>query len=200
MSGSTNFRWGNVKEVFDKIENFTIPPLDRYVHVSVGDHGTGGPVNVEYAQKLEKHIPGLLRGVEEFGWKLSKDLNSGDPIGVGLCPATAKGGVRVTAQSAYLARAEGNLEVRTGWPVARVLFKDGRAVGVESVDGKKSTLFIRPFKGKTNHSTSFRKKRSCALRWSARFAQSPTPFRDRTARRPGDIRYRNHPRLTRRRQ
>lgn len=142
MSGLKEFGWANVKSVFDRIENFASRAPDEYVEVSTGDHGTEGPVNVEYAQKLENHMPGLLWGAEEFGWKVNKDLNSGDPIGLGLCPATAKGGSRVTAKSAYLTVAKGNLEVKAGWHVARVLVEDGKAVGVESVDGKRSTFSI----------------------------------------------------------
>lgn len=142
ISGSTNFGWENVKRVFDKIENFSIRAPDRYVDVSAGDHGADGPVEIEYAKEMEKHIPGLLRGAEEFGWKMNKDLNSGDPIGVGLCPATAKGGSRVTAKSAYLTGAKGNMEVKASWHVARVLVENGKAVGVESVDGQRSTFSI----------------------------------------------------------
>lgn len=80
-----------------------------------------------------------MKGAEEFGWKINPDLNSGDPIGVGLGPATAKEGRRVTAKTAYLDRlsGDGKVEIRTGWKVARVLVEGGRAVGVESIDGER---------------------------------------------------------------
>lgn len=98
-------------------------------------------MDIEYAQKWEKHIQPLLEAAEQFGWTINTDLNSGDPIGVGLCPSTAKDGVRVTARSAYLdalaGKGKGNVEIKTGWRVARVLVEGGRAVGVEGVDGKK---------------------------------------------------------------
>lgn len=138
LTSSPQFAWKHVKGVFDRIENFNRPDagLQKYVDVKHGEHGDEGPVNVDFARELEKHMPVLLRGVEEFGWKVNKDINSGDPIGVGLCPATATGGVRVTARSAYLKVARENLTIKTGWQVARVLIENEKAVGVESVDGE----------------------------------------------------------------
>jgi len=99
---------------------------------------TAGPVSVEYAQRWEGFLPDLVRGVEEHGWMVNRDLNSGDPIGVGFGPAAAREGVRVTAKTAYLDGAPGNLRVRAGVQIARVLFEGKRVVGVESVDGEKS--------------------------------------------------------------
>lgn len=75
---------------------------------------------------------------------MNQDLNSGDPIGVGLGPGTARKGARVTAKTAYLDNlvGDGKVEIRTGWRVARVLVESGRVVGVEGVDGRKGKQSI----------------------------------------------------------
>ncbi|KAH7397020.1 putative glucose dehydrogenase [Phaeosphaeria sp. MPI-PUGE-AT-0046c] len=118
VTSSSAFAWDNVKAEFDGIEGLQDPSYRdsraRYVAPDPGAHGASGPVHVEYAEKWENHIEPLLRGAEEFGWKVNRDLNSGDPIGVGLGPATARAGRRVTAQGAYLGDLGGNVEIRTG--------------------------------------------------------------------------------------
>ncbi|KAF2830662.1 oxidoreductase [Ophiobolus disseminans] len=142
LVGSEEFKWTNVKETFDGIEN--VQPT-RYTdikarYVSV-ERETHGPVHVQYAPRWESFVLDLLRGIEEYGWEVNRDLNSGDPVGVGLGPATAREGVKVTARTAYLDGGLGNLHVRTGGQVARVVFEGKRAVGLESVDGEQ--IFAR---------------------------------------------------------
>lgn len=140
--GDEVFSWANVKSVFDEIENLEDPGYtdtkQRYVRVEKGAHGDAGPVHVEYAYRWENFLPDLLRGVEEHGWTINRDLNDGDPIGVGLAPASSRRGVRVTARSAYLSNVPHNLTIRAGVKVGRVLFEGKRAVGVESVEGETS--------------------------------------------------------------
>lgn len=145
MVGDETFAWENVKKVYDGIESFEDPGYtdERRDYVSIDEeaHGQNGPVHVEFPRQWEDFLPGVMKGAEELGWKVNRDINSGDPIGVGICPSSSKRGVRVTARSAYLSRLPDNLTVRAGVQVKRVVFEGKRAVGVESVDGVESKLF-----------------------------------------------------------
>jgi choline dehydrogenase-like flavoprotein len=142
--GDEMFAWENVKKVFDGIEKFEDPMYEdarrKYVSIDKEAHGQDGPVHVEFQQQWEDFMPNLMKGIEENRWPLNGDLNSGNPIGVGLCPSSSNRGVRVTAKSAYLSRVRENLKIRAGVQIARVVFEGMRAVGVESVEGEKSEL------------------------------------------------------------
>jgi choline dehydrogenase-like flavoprotein len=135
-----------VRQTFDRIENFRDPAYDeemsRYVSIERPLPSDKGPVSVEYAVRWEDFMPGVMRGVEEFGFKLNRDLNDGDPIGVGFSPASAREGVRVTARTAYLCGGVGNREVREALQVKRVVFDGKRAVGVESMSGERSEFWL----------------------------------------------------------
>ncbi len=63
---------------------------------------------------------------------ISKDLNSGNPLGMGVSPSSSAMGQRVTAATSYLDDAPKNLPIVTDSPVTRVLFDGKKAVGVES--------------------------------------------------------------------
>ncbi|KAH7093305.1 hypothetical protein FB567DRAFT_487608 [Paraphoma chrysanthemicola] len=139
------FGWENVKRVYEGIENMQDPAYEdtkqRYIKLESDTHGHDGPVDVEYAARWENWIPDLLDGIEQagagLGWAWNRDLNDGDPIGVGFGPATAKDGIRVTARTAYLSERPENLKVVEGVSVARVVWEGKKAIGVESVGGEK---------------------------------------------------------------
>jgi choline dehydrogenase-like flavoprotein len=139
--GDEAFAWENVKKVFERIESFKDPGYDdargRFVKIEEASHGQSGPVSVEFSQQWEGFMPALIESVEEHGFEINRDLNSGDPIGVGFCPSTSRDGVRVTAKTAYLNTIPKNLEIRTGFRAARLLFEGKRVVGVEGVEGEK---------------------------------------------------------------
>lgn len=132
--------------MFDSIEGVSDPKYEdargKYVDIDKSAHGQSGPVNVEWSQHWESHILTLMEGAEEHGFQINKDLSSGNPIGVGVCPSTSRQGVRVTAKTAFLSSVPENLELATGIQVARVLFEEAKAVGVESVDGKKCECML----------------------------------------------------------
>jgi choline dehydrogenase-like flavoprotein len=140
--GSSDFAWENVKKVFDQIEDFKDPEygddaMARYVKIEREVLSEKGSVAVEYATRLEDFMPDLMKGVEEHGFEINKDVNDGDPTGVGFAPGTSRNGVRVTARMAYLKDVPGNLTIQSGIQVAKVLFEGKRAVGVESINGLK---------------------------------------------------------------
>jgi choline dehydrogenase-like flavoprotein len=71
---------------------------------------------------------------------INLDVNSGNPIGVGITPNFASGGLRTTSASASLKDVPPNLHIWTDATVSKVIFEGTDAVGVETVDGRKGTL------------------------------------------------------------
>jgi choline dehydrogenase-like flavoprotein len=69
---------------------------------------------------------------EQLGLPVSGDLNGADRTGFGIAPANIRDGVRHSVVDGYLRPALGrpNLAVRTGTPVAQVLFNGRKATGV----------------------------------------------------------------------
>jgi choline dehydrogenase-like flavoprotein len=102
-------------------------------------HGADGPLGV---CDLRYHHPlsdVFIQAGVEAGYPRNPDFNGPAQEGFGLYQVTQRDGSRCSAATAYLkpARQRGNLQVRTGAQVARVLIDRGRAFGVELVDGSR---------------------------------------------------------------
>ena len=69
------------------------------------------------------------------------DVNSGNPVGVGVIQVTAKGGKRVSASTAFLSPKPANLTIMTATAVEKIHFEDNKACCVE-ICGKKSTFLL----------------------------------------------------------
>ena len=70
-------------------------------------------------------------------YTLNLDQNDGNPIGIGLTPATNKNGIRTTSASAYLEREDlPNLVVLTDTQAIKMLFDGNKAIGVQDEHGK----------------------------------------------------------------
>lgn len=65
------------------------------------------------------------------------DVNSGNPIGVGIIPTAVANGFRTTSASANLKDIPDNLHIWTEATVNRVILEGTHAVAVEMVDGRK---------------------------------------------------------------
>lgn len=106
-------------------------------------HGVGGPLGVSDIDHIHPLSRAWLHACQQAGLPYNPDFNSGDPAGCGLYQITARNGRRSSAATAYLnpARRRGNLRIETGTMVARVLVENGRAVGVECVNGKHSVVY-----------------------------------------------------------
>lgn len=79
----------------------------------------------------------MFKAAEHSGFDLNPDVNSGNPIGMGMGTACIYDDRRITASSAYLSCKPRNLTLRTNALVGRVLFDDKVATGVETVDGQR---------------------------------------------------------------
>lgn len=68
---------------------------------------------------------------------INLDMNSGNPLGMGVSPHTLHKGRRVTAASAYLAEVPSNLTILTDHCVTRVIMEGKKAIGVETMASKR---------------------------------------------------------------
>lgn len=73
---------------------------------------------------------------------LNPDLSSDQCIGFGIPPTTVLDRERVTASTAYLSNKPANLDIMTDSRVARILFENSKAVGVELLNGAKRKFHL----------------------------------------------------------
>ncbi|RDW86937.1 GMC family oxidoreductase [Aspergillus mulundensis] len=139
--GDENFNWERMQARFRDIEAFdTRIPNEAYRAFAAPDpqqHGDSGALKLSYAEEWEEDLPLVMEAFRQAGVKWNMDHNSGDPIGVGMAINSVYKGVRSTAGDVLddaLAKGRGNLEVKTGKTVRRVVFEGERAVGVEAGD------------------------------------------------------------------
>ncbi|KAI9718202.1 MAG: hypothetical protein M1812_004192 [Candelaria pacifica] len=125
----------NINERFKRIETYESvkdEKVQKYIQPAPSAHGRSGPVKVGFPDIFEKGIVDIIDAAEEAGLPTNKDLNSGNPIGMGVPPSTSSSGRRVTAASAYLENTPKNLTIVTNSPVIRIFFEGKKAAGVES--------------------------------------------------------------------
>ena len=58
------------------------------------------------------------------------DINSGDPLGAGVCQVSAHNRHRTTASGAYLSDISSNVDIITGKTAVQIIFDHGKAIGV----------------------------------------------------------------------
>jgi choline dehydrogenase len=108
-------------------------------------HGVRGPVRVSDAPR-HALADAFISAGHEAGFALNDDFNGASQEGFGYSQMTIRNGRRTSSADAYLTRARtrSNLTVVTHALAARVLLKNGEAVGVEySSDGKPRTVLAR---------------------------------------------------------
>jgi len=100
-------------------------------------HGAGGPLRVEDLICKNPLSAAFVAACEEVGLAHNDDFNSGIQDGAGFYQVTQKGGRRWSAANAYLfpALRRPNLSVARGVHATRVVLENGRARGVEYIDG-----------------------------------------------------------------
>jgi choline dehydrogenase len=100
-------------------------------------HAVGGPLNVSDVTQGHTVSDAVIEACVEAGIPLNPDVNGAEQEGVGYYQLTVKNGQRCSAAVAYLHPVMGrkNLTVETRALATRILIEDGRAVGVEFVQG-----------------------------------------------------------------
>ncbi|QRM56414.1 GMC family oxidoreductase N-terminal domain-containing protein [Sinorhizobium sp. BG8] len=106
-------------------------------------HGVGGPLGVSDVDYIHPLTRAWLQACQQAGLPYNPDFNSGDPTGCGLYQITARNGRRSSAAVAYLnpARKRRNLRIATGTTVTRLIIENGRAVGLECIQGKRQVTY-----------------------------------------------------------
>ncbi|MCX2720998.1 GMC family oxidoreductase [Roseibium salinum] len=107
---------------------------DRY-------HGKGGPLGVSRPCAPLPICEAYFEAAAELGIPRNHDVAGEKQDGVAYYQLTQRNARRSSAAMAYLApnRNRANLHVRTGAQVRRILVENGRATGVELIDGTRLT-------------------------------------------------------------
>ncbi|MFI2214656.1 GMC family oxidoreductase [Streptomyces sp. NPDC020141] len=131
-AGNPEWTWESVLPYFRTLESDA--------DFAGADHGGDGPIPVRRPapDAFDPVSLAFLKACAEQGLPEVADM-SGGAVGAGPLPSNERDGRRVSTAEAYLdpASARPNLTVWTRSEVSRVLFRGGRAVGVEAVrDGR----------------------------------------------------------------
>ncbi len=137
--GGTDWGFAGVLPVFRRLESDRDLPHAAW-------HGATGPIPVARASTGHYHpvTRGFLDAAAAQGHALAQDLNEPGERGAGPVPCNVADGRRVNVAMAYLdpCRERGNLTVRGGVRVRRVVIEGGRAIGVE-VDAGRTSRVLR---------------------------------------------------------
>jgi choline dehydrogenase-like flavoprotein len=130
-----SFNWENALQRYKKLEGFK--PIEnqahlKYVDLSPSVHGLDGPVKIGVPREWERTMDDLLIAGHENGLPINLDINSGDPIGCGVCPTTGWAGKRTTAATAYLDKPPKNLHIITNAHTTKILFDGKKVIGVHA--------------------------------------------------------------------
>jgi choline dehydrogenase len=123
--GLTGWGWDDVLPYFKKHEDHFRGESEH--------HGAGRELRVD-AQRADYPVNAVMaQAMKEAGIATSKDLNTGESDGAGLCEVTQKDGRRMSAARAFLkpALSRPNLKLETGVLCERVLFDGRRASGIQ---------------------------------------------------------------------
>lgn len=101
-------------------------------------HGGAGPLRISDADRSHPMAQAWINAGTEAGFAYSEDHNGAQMEGFGFSQYTIHKGRRMSTAVAYLkpARRRPNLTVITGAHTKRILFRNGRAVGVEFTRGR----------------------------------------------------------------
>lgn len=120
-----------------KVGERCFPKLSSiYADGVLSDHSANGALALSYGESWLPSIGDIFIAAEQCGLPLNPDVNSGDPLGMGMGSVCIQRGQRLTAATAYLNGTPGNLTVLPNAAVAKVLFNNKRAIGVETTDGQ----------------------------------------------------------------
>ncbi|MBX9391019.1 GMC family oxidoreductase [Streptomonospora nanhaiensis] len=128
-AGAEGWDWDGVLPYFKRAEDNERGADDH--------HGAGGPLKVGDLRTRHPLMEAFIEAGEQAGHVRNPDFNGASQDGFGWLQVTQSNGLRFSAADAYLRAAEErpNLTVMTDTQVNRVVVENGRAVGVELVQG-----------------------------------------------------------------
>lgn len=124
--GCTGWVWADMVGAFRAIEDHELG--------DDGERGVGGPLHVSVRKSKTPLTEAILNAAESLGTPRKHDINRPEQEGIGYCAVNIRRGERVSAADAFLrpVRSRANLEVITGADVQRVVWNQGRVVGVDA--------------------------------------------------------------------
>ena len=127
--GCTGWDWDGVLPYFKKAEH-----QERGANEY---HGTGGPLHVSDQPHRSELADRLIEAAVQAGLPPRDDFNDGSQEGAGYFQSTTGKRRRWSTATAYLrpARTRSNLVVRPNAHATRILFENGRAIGVTYIAG-----------------------------------------------------------------
>src|SRR5580704_3817788 len=128
--GLTGWGYADVLPYFKRAEDFE-GGADAY-------HGAAGPLHVSRAASKNPIYGGFIEAGAQAGYRRTNDFNGYQQEGFGPYQLTIKDGKRWSASAAYLHPIMGkreNLTLEVGARTSRILVENGRAIGVEVVQG-----------------------------------------------------------------
>ncbi|PGH03139.1 hypothetical protein AJ80_08734 [Polytolypa hystricis UAMH7299] len=138
--GDESWCWDHsTKRRFKEIETYHMNmtgELVEYADPKPDDHGHNGPVDISLLVQLENGVPCLFDVAVEYGMSPNPDLNSGNPMGIGVSPSTFFEGYRTTSEKVSTGRTTDNLKIFTDARITKILFDRSRAHAVETRDGR----------------------------------------------------------------
>ncbi|EXJ94472.1 hypothetical protein A1O1_02868 [Capronia coronata CBS 617.96] len=139
LVGDQDFAWANAKRCLDKVTHLhpqiPRPELKRYIDPDIKDHSDSGVIDLTYGGPWIPDIENIFIAAEQVGISTNKDVNSGNPIGLGMGTVCCIDGKRITAAK-YLEDPPSNLTIVTGALVAKVLLEGKKARGLLTDDGR----------------------------------------------------------------
>lgn len=133
-SGADGWAYADVLPYFKRMETS---------HGALSDYrGTEGPLHVTRGSRKNPLFNAFIRAGREAGYSFTEDYNGARQEGFGAMEATIWEGRRWSAANAYLRPAQetGRLRLRRGLAL-RVVFEDGRAIGVEVRNNRGINIF-----------------------------------------------------------
>jgi choline dehydrogenase len=125
--GCKGWSWNEVLPYFKKSECLEAGGSDEH-------HGRSGEMKLSWMKdNIHDTSRAFLRAARQAGLPFNEDMNSGTQDGIGYLLGCIYKGRRQSTANTFLKAAQGraNLETRITSLVRRVIFEDGRAVGVE---------------------------------------------------------------------
>ncbi|KAF2666024.1 alcohol oxidase [Microthyrium microscopicum] len=139
LSGDASWEWESVRPLLNSMVDYRavdVPKgVETYLDPDPAIHGKGGPLKVGFAKIWEKSMVDVIKVFEKNGYPVNKDHGTGDHMGIWIAPNTMFKGIRSTAAD-LLEDLPENLTILTNSHISKVVFKDRKAVGVETSDGK----------------------------------------------------------------
>ena len=126
--GCTGWSWDDVLPYFKRAETWNGQDAS-------GLRGDAGPLSVQSSRLSRDIVDHWVQAGIAAGYRYNQDYNGEDQEGVGYFQLTADKGRRCSSAVAYLnpAKKRKNLHILTDTQVEKIIFKDGRASGVNAI-------------------------------------------------------------------